>query len=581
MINRHTTFYVNKVKPLNLCGNVIGHMVEVNSFEPPFEIEPTKGEHDFNNCVGCQKNLNELIERLKKKFEGDGVNKKEFPFCCTYHSNLENINEFNRTAFVNVPEMVAKKIIYTNQHITNNHSSENWYKEITDYIEWTVVSFGQMPTGCGESLYLSDYFLYVSNLLKQKKDISTEKQNSILKYIKSYQTPQNTNTTDWNILLKTYEKWLKMFPFEISYFSNLKQHFEKQLPILNGKIEENIYSGLAKAKIHSENSLIEALVNMTKQLLRQFITGELLKKELIPDINKHKIELLNENHRIKQDRLLGEFSKGEIQYIDVLEKWLSNEKYYFKGLSFIEKSLSPQHNGNIDWIDLFESIDIENSFAPSVHIINTLQQKKNYFSNASFNLTVQYLKNFKKETYLLSNNRKAEYIKGLNIVPPPVVKTESSLNNQTIFEAQSNYFEFLEQYKTLIENSSPPLQIKQFNENTKDVINALKEYKFSEYLIKKELNENKVFQLINNHSGKDLMPYTIALLSETKYLDYFFKEFCKTKVEGFEKLRKVFNVNQRRVKGNVNILNSGSNEDPTQYTSYQHKENIQKELEGL
>lgn len=141
--------------------------------------------------------------------------------------------------------------------------------------------------------------------------------------------------------------------------------------------------------------------------------------------------------------------EGVNYFDDLIEQLI--EKY-----TPLLKTLPPQQNENIDWINLFESIDIEKPFVPQVHIINTLEQKKNYFSKASFNLTVQYLQNFKKETYFLSDKRKSEYIIGLNIVPPPVVKTESSLNNQTIFEGQSNYFEFLVLYKVFLENSLPP-----------------------------------------------------------------------------------------------------------------------------
>lgn len=122
---------------------------------------------------------------------------------------------------------------------------------------------------------------------------------------------------------------------------------------------------------------------------------------------------------------------------------------------------------------------------------------------------------------------------------------------------------------------------KKFNENTTQVLNALNEYKFTEFLKEKNINEVQIFELISNHSGRELMPYTIALLKETKYLDYFFNEFTKTKAEGFEKLAKIFNVNERRIKGNVNILNEGSNEDAAQYTSNQHIESIQNKLKGL
>jgi len=247
MINRHTTLFVKDIKPIEFCGKLVMWQMDLNGeFEKPFEIAPTTGEHDFNTCEGCQKILKELIKRLTEKFEGNHKNgAKPFPFCCTHHSELTKLKKFNRADFISVPEMVARKIIYTNQHIINNHSSENWYKVITDYIKWVIESFGKMP-GNAEPLYLSDYFFYITDLLEQDTDIEKGRKSRLLEFLKAYRTPTETQKTDLNILLGTYQKWLKIFPFEISFFADLKPHFEKQLPILNGEPEYLFGSGKSK-----------------------------------------------------------------------------------------------------------------------------------------------------------------------------------------------------------------------------------------------------------------------------------------------------------------------------------------------
>ncbi|HUS86212.1 MAG TPA: hypothetical protein VMW76_03145 [Bacteroidales bacterium] len=341
MIKRHTTFYVNELKPVNFCGKVIGYEANVSGFELPFEIELTKGEHDFNKCIECKKNLNELTKRLKEKFEGN-ENKKGFPFCCPYHSNLIKVKEFNRDFFVNVPEMVAKKVIYTNQHIINNHNSENWYKKITDHIEWAVESFGQMPTGCGERLYLSDYFFYITDMIKNK-DMPTEKKNRILEYLNTYQTPNKNPKTNLNILLSTYQQWLKIFPFEIFYFSHLKQHFEKQLPILNGKPEVNIYSGMVKAKMHTKSSLFETLINLTDNLLTQINGVTLYEKGLITDVNKIKLELVINCRKLKLKQGYKNSSPNEEQrYRNMLKEWFNDEKKFIDEITPLLKALPPQ-----------------------------------------------------------------------------------------------------------------------------------------------------------------------------------------------------------------------------------------------
>lgn len=344
MIKRHTTFFVNEIKPVEFCGKTVMWQMDLNgAFELPFEIEPTTGEHNYTTCEGCQKTLAELTKRLTIKFEGN-EQKKGFPFCCSYHSNLVKVKEFNRALFANVSVMVAKKIIYTNQHIINNHSSENWYKIITDYIEWVIESFGQMPNDCGERLYLSDYFFYVTDLLKRNEEMKAETKARLLEFLNTYQTPNENPKTDMNVLLGTYQKWFKEFPFELnSYFGNLKQHFEKQLPILNGKPETNIYSGMAKAKMHTKSSLIEALINLTNNLLMQINGVTLYEKGLITDANKIKLELVINSRKLKLKQGYKNSSPNEEQrYRKILKEWYKDEKIFIDEITPLLKALPPQ-----------------------------------------------------------------------------------------------------------------------------------------------------------------------------------------------------------------------------------------------
>lgn len=343
MIKRRTTFYVNKLKPIDFCGKTVMWQMDLNgAYETPFKTEPTTGEHDFNTCEDCQNTRKELIKRLTEKFNGTEQN-QGFPFCCSHHPNLTKVKEFNRASFVPVPEMVADKIIYTNQHITNNHENENYYKDITDYIDYTVESFGQMPNSCGEPLYLSDYFFYVTDLLTRNTEISKERKNRLLEFLEAHQTPPTKNkNTDLNILLGTYQKWLKTFPFDISFFSKLKPHFEKQLPILNGKPETNKYTGFAKAKMHTKGSLIDVLLNLTKNLLDKVNIPELRKQGAITDIQANQLEFAEAELNTKTAEITKQYSKGELKYVKALKKWLQLHKDYFKEVAPLLKALPPQ-----------------------------------------------------------------------------------------------------------------------------------------------------------------------------------------------------------------------------------------------
>ncbi len=335
-----------KLTPIDFCGKTWGWMLETERgfLAEPKETEPTIGEHDFNTCDSCQSTHKELIKRLTEKFNGTERN-KGFPFCCSQHSNLIKVKEFNRASFVSIPKMVADKIIYTNQHIKNNHKDENYYKDITDYIDYTVESFGQMPNDCGGALFIADYFFYVTDLLKRNTEISEERKNRLLEFLDAHQTPITKNkNTELNILLGTYQKWLKTFPFDISFFSELKPYFEKQLPILNGKPESNKYTGLAKVKMHTKGSLIDVLLSLTKNLLDKVNVPELRKNGTITDIQANQLEFAEAELNTKTAEITKQYSKGELKYVKTLKKWLQLHKDFFKEIAPLLKALPPQQN---------------------------------------------------------------------------------------------------------------------------------------------------------------------------------------------------------------------------------------------
>ncbi|MHB1179085.1 MAG: hypothetical protein ACYCZO_12235 [Daejeonella sp.] len=329
MIKSIRHLYVKDFKPIEYCGKTVFWQFNLDGIlEFPFEIEPTEGDHDFNKCDKCKATLKELTKRFKARFDGN-ENRKAFPFCCPHHANLVKIEEFNRAFFVNVPEMVAKKMIYTTQHIYNNQNLENWYKVITDYIEWVILSFGQMPNDCGERLYLHDYFFYVTDNLKIDTEIPKEKKNRILEYLNQYQIPTENAKTDLSVLLNTYQKWLKIFPFEISYFRDIKEQFEKQLPILSGLPEVNMYSGLTKAKLHTKSSLIDALINLTNNLLTQINGATIYEKGLITDTTKIKLELIINSRKLKLKQGYKNSSPDEEhRYRKILKEWFNDEKKF-------------------------------------------------------------------------------------------------------------------------------------------------------------------------------------------------------------------------------------------------------------
>lgn len=316
-----------------------------------FETKPIEGyEEPTNKDTGeqlpyCCTYHKSVFEVAKSWFE-------KFPNCCNPHRAMVTKWWFNKNNYTGVPEKIVNQLSFTEYHITKQIENPDWYEDITEYINYNISSFGHPAIGL--HLYLENLKHYIKST---SSEIPKEKRQRLLEYIDEYYNPSKTKdgkNSDLNILYSTYQRWLKTFPFEISYFKNLKQHFEKQLPILGDKPEMNRYTGIVKTKVQTQSELIEALTNTTKQLLQKIDTADLLSKGIISDNNKHTLELANENHRIKQSSLVCEYSKGEIKYVKILKRWLTNEKQYFNEITtLLDKTLQQ-----------FEQPQVEKPFTP-------------------------------------------------------------------------------------------------------------------------------------------------------------------------------------------------------------------------
>jgi hypothetical protein len=419
--------------------------VDRNNF-PPFNIDPPEGyETPTNNETG-----------------------EVLPNCCSFHKAIfkkveDSLKEFPEQDPRNeMPLKVAKQHSFTEYVIKQEIENSDWYKAITEYIEYNVSSFGAYRLGA--LWYLESVKYYFTKTIHT---IANSKRDALISFIDMCLTPPKSMVTDLNLIYQTYQKWVKIFPFELSLFSGFKQHFENQLPILVGKPERNRYSGLVKDQIHTKESLFESLLKLTDILLTKVDTLVLHEKGELKNPAEINIELITAERRLKrkQGYLNNSMDEG-VRYRKMIKDWLKDEQEFIKKL-----------------------------------------------------------------------------IAGLKVI---------------------------EEQK----------QVK-FEENTIKVIEGLNQYKLSEFLVKEKYSIEDISALINNHSGRDFLPYTIALLNEVGFLNYFFTEFSKTKKEGLQKISEIFKVSVRRIKGNINILITGSSEDPTNYTSYQHIENIQKELKKI
>lgn len=306
-----------------------------------FETKPIEGyEAPTNKETGEQ--FPNCCPFHKSVFEGAESWFSKFPNCCDQHKAMVSKWWYNKANYSGIAEKIVKQLSYTEHHISERINIDDWYKDITDYIEYNVSSFGHPAIGL--HLYLGNVQHYIKNT---NCEIPKIKRQVLIEFIETYYNSpidiDKTNKTDLNVLYSTYQKWLKVFPFEISFFSTLKPHFEKQLPILNGKPETNKYTGLAKVKMHTKGSLIDVLLNLTNNLLTQINTTTLYEKGLLTEPQKIKLELVLNERKMKLKQGYVNSSKDEEQrYRKILKEWFADEKKFIDEVTPIVKALPPQ-----------------------------------------------------------------------------------------------------------------------------------------------------------------------------------------------------------------------------------------------
>ena len=336
------TSFITSLEDYN-CGKT--SFVELNTKDYEIRYEETRplagykipineetGEK-FPNCCPSHKNLFQIgLEKFSK-----------FPNCCEPHKKLLSANWFNKDNYSYYPLKFVTTLAYTFHCINKCIETPNWYKEITDYIEYTRQSYGQLPEGYGSPFGLETYLYNIEKSVEDLEGIPKEKRIKLLEFIKNYFKPiVKKRHTDINILINTYKRWLKDFPFELTFFSHLKPSFENQLPILEGKGETNIYTGLTGFKLQSYEGLIQYLVSVTETILKNINTLSLYEQGLITDVDKISMELINEAHRLKLKTLELKILNDRSGYLKLLKQWFKDEKKYIKEITPFIKNLPKQ-----------------------------------------------------------------------------------------------------------------------------------------------------------------------------------------------------------------------------------------------
>ncbi len=347
MKEKKSVFYANKIKEVDFCETKV-FVLTGNSYAIPYEIEQSKGEHSLENCKGhCPANQKSIAKEIKEKFE-------KFPNCCEYHKKLNDLKEFNKNDFGNIPNSIANKIMFTYSHILNNIENDNWETDIQDYIHYVVKSFGSVPTGFGEPFYLGNYYRHLISRIEPLKDgkpdtiSKIDLKKRVNKLLKSFNAVFKTKNKETNLetLLSIYNEWYKIFPFNISYFQHLKEKYKTTLPLHTGRTRYNKYTKETENEKHTKETLTKILIEITKDILKTINGATLYEKGLLTDINNKKIELLINQRKTNLKKFETKNINDNTKYIKALNYWFKGEKNFLKEITPLLKNKPQQKDKN-------------------------------------------------------------------------------------------------------------------------------------------------------------------------------------------------------------------------------------------
>lgn len=231
---------------------------------------------------------------------------------------------FSKKRYKNVPEKVANQVQYSLYFINVNINKDDWLDNIEEFIEYNLFSFGQLTFGS---------FCYVCCLEMILEDIKLrtmpeEKVKKIRNHILDTYLSVNNEESKVKSLKLIYNRWLDTFPFNITFFENLKDYYKNRFPFfLKGR--RNRYTGRISVELINEKILREFLLDISQQILDSINIPKLRKEGILTNLQSKQLEFMDATLDTNTRKLLNQFSEGELKYLNVIETWLSYHQKYF------------------------------------------------------------------------------------------------------------------------------------------------------------------------------------------------------------------------------------------------------------
>jgi len=113
------------------------------------------------------------------------------------------------------------------------------------------------------------------------------------------------------------------------------------MPILSGKGETNIYTGLTGFKITTKKELINFLVSVTLTIIKEINTRQLFQDNMLTDSKNVQIELSLAKRKVELEELDKMDWADRKGYIKLLKGWLNGEKRFVKEIELLFSDTAP------------------------------------------------------------------------------------------------------------------------------------------------------------------------------------------------------------------------------------------------
>ncbi|MCG2615257.1 hypothetical protein LZZ85_13230 [Terrimonas sp. NA20] len=275
-----------------------------------------------------------------------------FPGCCENHKKLEKAPWFKKSNFYYIPIKCMLTHVYTCHCITTCIDQNDWYEAITEYIDYTLSSYGQLPEGYGAPVglgrYIDDLKFYLNNIAK----IPKEKKSKLLLHIQNEGAHDKLNKPDLRAVVSCYKEWLSIFPFQLYVFKNIKPYFENQMPVLKGPKKSNRYTGLVGMQIMEVKDMQNFLVKTTKNMIKAINALELHKTNQLGDTDQIALDILLADRELELKKYDDTLSQDSLQYRSLLADWLKAEDVFITKLKpILEKANAKINNFIKDVLD--------------------------------------------------------------------------------------------------------------------------------------------------------------------------------------------------------------------------------------